>query len=52
MSAAGNSEIIYFPDSRVSTIDVGELGLKKHHIAALLEIDVTEASGAGESGGA
>lgn len=32
-----------FPDSRVSTLDVGELGLKKHHIKALLEIDVTQA---------
>lgn len=30
-----------FPDSRIATIDVCELGLKKHHIAALLEVDVT-----------
>lgn len=32
-----------FPDSRISTIDVYELGKSRHHIAALLEIDVTEA---------
>lgn len=30
-----------FPQSRVASIDVCGIGLKKHHIAALLEIDVT-----------
>jgi len=30
------------PKSRMATIDVCELGRRKHHIAALLEIDVTE----------
>ncbi len=38
-----DSELISFPDSRVSTIDVCELGLNKHHMKALLEIDVTDA---------
>ncbi|SHI20665.1 2-oxoacid dehydrogenases acyltransferase (catalytic domain) [Sporobacter termitidis DSM 10068] len=32
-----------FPASRLSTIDICALGLKKHHIAALLEVDVTQA---------
>lgn len=43
MSEICNSELKLFPDSRVSTIDVCELGLKKHHIKMLLEIDVTKA---------
>jgi len=45
MGVAGNSnsELKSFPDSRVSTIDVGELGLRKHHMKALLEIDITKA---------
>jgi pyruvate/2-oxoglutarate dehydrogenase complex dihydrolipoamide acyltransferase (E2) component len=37
------SELKSFPDSRVSTIDVCELGLSKHHMKALLEIDITDA---------
>jgi pyruvate/2-oxoglutarate dehydrogenase complex dihydrolipoamide acyltransferase (E2) component len=36
-------EIHEFPKSRVATIDVGKIGRKKHHIIALLEIDVTTA---------
>lgn len=32
-----------FPDSRIFTLDMGELGKTKHHIPALLEIDVTKA---------
>lgn len=31
-----------FPASRQFTLDVGKIGLKKHHIKALIEIDVTE----------
>lgn len=31
-----------FPASRVFTIDVGRLGLQKHHIKALIEMDVTD----------
>jgi pyruvate/2-oxoglutarate dehydrogenase complex dihydrolipoamide acyltransferase (E2) component len=36
-------EISEFPKSRVATFDVGKIGRKKHHIIALLEIDVTVA---------
>lgn len=32
-----------FPPSRLSTMDVCALGRKKHHVTALIEIDVTEA---------
>lgn len=32
-----------FPKSRIATIDVCEMGKKKHHVAAFLEIDVTRA---------
>ena len=31
-----------FPSSRKFTMDVGRIGLQKHHIKALVEIDVTE----------
>lgn len=30
-----------FPKSRIATLDIGRLGKKKHHIAALIELDVT-----------
>lgn len=32
----------YFSKSRIATNDVCSLGVKKHHIAALIEVDVTE----------
>jgi len=32
-----------FPRSRIATADVCTVGLKKHHVTALLEIDVTDA---------
>ena len=35
-------EILY-PKTRIATLDVCEIGRKKHHIKALLEFDVTEA---------
>lgn len=35
--------IVKFPSSRISTFDVGVIGKRKHHIAALIEVDVTEA---------
>jgi pyruvate/2-oxoglutarate dehydrogenase complex dihydrolipoamide acyltransferase (E2) component len=35
-------KIIKFQKSRIATIDAGEIGQKKHHIAAIIEIDVTE----------
>lgn len=34
-------EVFEFPRSRVATFDVGKIGRNKHHITALLEIDVT-----------
>lgn len=34
-----------FPASRILTMDSGRIGLGKHHVKALLEIDVTEAKG-------
>ena len=36
------SEVPY-PSSRQLTFDVGRIGLAKHHVRALLEVDVTEA---------
>ena len=34
---------IAYPSSRQLTFDVGRIGLAKHHVRALLEVDVTEA---------
>jgi pyruvate/2-oxoglutarate dehydrogenase complex dihydrolipoamide acyltransferase (E2) component len=34
---------IPYPSSRQLTFDVGKIGLTKHHVRALLEVDVTEA---------
>ena len=34
---------IPYPSSRQFTFDVGKIGLAKHHVRALLEVDVTEA---------
>ncbi len=36
-------EVKEFPSSRQATFDAGFLGLRKHHIKALIELDVTEA---------
>jgi pyruvate/2-oxoglutarate dehydrogenase complex dihydrolipoamide acyltransferase (E2) component len=35
--------VVRFPKSRIGTFDLGRIGRTKHHIAALLEIDVTDA---------
>lgn len=43
MKNIGDYKIETFPMSRISTIDIGIAGLKKHHIKALIELDVTEA---------
>lgn len=32
----------YFPKSRIATNDVCAIGIKRHHIAALIEVDVSE----------
>ena len=42
MSKNRSSEIQY-PSSRQLTFDLGKIGREKHHIKALLEVDVTEA---------
>jgi pyruvate/2-oxoglutarate dehydrogenase complex dihydrolipoamide acyltransferase (E2) component len=38
-----NAYGIPYPSSRQLTFDVGKIGLSKHHVKALLEVDVTEA---------
>jgi len=35
-----HTELVY-PDPRIGTIDLGQIGRNKHHVAGLLEIDVT-----------
>lgn len=35
--------IVRHPSSRLATIDLGQIGRKKHHMVALLELDVTVA---------
>lgn len=37
-----NYSIRKFPDSRIASIDVCEIGKKKHHVTGLVEFDVTE----------
>lgn len=44
MSETESHEIRY-PSSRRLTFDVGKIGRGKHHVKALLEVDVTEARG-------
>jgi pyruvate/2-oxoglutarate dehydrogenase complex dihydrolipoamide acyltransferase (E2) component len=34
---------VQLPSSRLSTHDLGRIGVRKHHVAGLLEVDVTEA---------
>jgi pyruvate/2-oxoglutarate dehydrogenase complex dihydrolipoamide acyltransferase (E2) component len=43
MKNIGEYKTETFPLSRIATIDIGQTGLKKHHIKALIELDVTEA---------
>jgi hypothetical protein len=43
MDNIGTYEECKFPAFRNPTIDTLDLGFKKHHIPALLEVDVTEA---------
>jgi pyruvate/2-oxoglutarate dehydrogenase complex dihydrolipoamide acyltransferase (E2) component len=42
MKKKENFVIKQFPSSRIFTNDIGKLGLRKHHIKALIEIDVTD----------
>jgi pyruvate/2-oxoglutarate dehydrogenase complex dihydrolipoamide acyltransferase (E2) component len=32
-----------FPKSRIATLDICNIGVRKHHVAAFIEVDVTEA---------
>lgn len=43
MNHIGDYQVESFPASRIATIDIGATSRKKHHIYALLELDVTEA---------
>ncbi|HAG09813.1 MAG TPA: hypothetical protein DCK76_00035 [Desulfotomaculum sp.] len=43
MDITGNYVESDIPLSRISTIDVCEMGIKKHNVAALIEVDVTKA---------
>lgn len=43
MKHAGKYEVLSFPASRIGTIDIGKVGLSKHYIAALIELDITQA---------
>ena len=38
-----NHQVFRHPLSRIGTIDLGQIGLRKHHIAGLMEVDVTDA---------
>lgn len=38
-----NYKIQKFPPSRIATMDVCEMGKRKHHVSGLLELDVTKA---------
>jgi len=43
MKHIGEYRIEEFPDSRLATIDIGRVSKLKHHMQALMEVDVTEA---------
>ncbi len=43
MDKIGKYRTETFPKSRLATTDIGQIGLKKHHMKALIELDVTEA---------
>jgi pyruvate/2-oxoglutarate dehydrogenase complex dihydrolipoamide acyltransferase (E2) component len=35
-------QVVHYPESRIATIDLGRIALGKHHLAGLLEVDVTD----------
>lgn len=43
MDKIGKYRTETFPKNRLATTDIGQIGLKKHHMIALIELDVTEA---------
>ena len=40
---AGDYRVVEFPRTRIATFDVGQMSKRKHQIAALLDLDVTDA---------
>lgn len=42
MKSKNDCIIKTFPSSRLFTMDIGKIGMRKHHIKALIEVDVTE----------
>lgn len=36
-------QVITYPSARVTTMDLGSIALRKHHVVGLIEVDVTEA---------
>ena len=37
-----NYEVLRYPSSRLGTVDLGRIGMRKHHVVGLLEVDVTD----------
>lgn len=35
-------KIVTFPKTRIATVDIGSIGIQKHQVAAMIEIDVSE----------
>ena len=42
LAMTGDFHIIEYPRTRIATIDMGRIALRKHNVAALIEVDVTE----------
>ncbi len=36
-------KLVAYPASRIGTIDLGSIGVRKHHVAGFIEVDVTDA---------
>jgi len=43
MTKPENFKTVVFPVSRIATVDIGGVGFGKHHMKALVELDVTDA---------
>lgn len=43
MKHIGEYQVESFPSSRIATIDIGAVSRMKHHVTALIELDVTDA---------
>jgi len=42
MRSSSEFTVKTFPSSRLFTLDIGKLGMRKHHIKAVIEVDVTD----------